>query len=107
MQVAQNRDPTIVEIKGQLENEEMEDYLLKDGLVYRKLKNNDRLLYVPAEMEENVIRLIHEKIGHLSVDKCCDHIKMNYWFPKMQSKVGKFIKNCLKCIMYCCPSKSY
>lgn len=106
LQVTQNRDPTIVEIKGQLEKEKMDDYLLKDGLVYRKLKNNDLLLYVPAEMEENVIRLIHEKIGHLSVDKCCDQIRMNYWFPKMQSKVGKFIKNCLKCIMYAAPTRA-
>lgn len=77
----------------------MADYLMVNGVVYRKLKDEEGLFYVPAEMEENIIRSVHEKIGHQSVDKSCNQLKMNYWFPKMQAKVEKFIKNCLKCII--------
>lgn len=105
LQVTQNRDAAIVEIRNKLEKGEIEDYVLNNGLVYRKLKDDAELLYVPAEMEENVIRLVHEKIGHQSVDKCYDQMQMNYWFPHMRAKIGKFIRNCLKCIMYAAPSR--
>lgn len=100
LQVTQNRDPIIVQIRSRLENEDMTEYLLEDGLLYRRGKDDLKLFYVPSEMENNIIRLIHEKIGHQSVDKCCTKIRMNYWFPKMKSKVLTFINNCLKCIMY-------
>lgn len=49
-----------------------------DGLVYYRTKNDSKLLYVPAEMEENIIRLMHEKVGHQSVHKSCGQIKMYY-----------------------------
>lgn len=45
----------------------MADYVLEDGLVYRRRKYDLKQLYVPAEMEYNIVRLIHEKIGHQSV----------------------------------------
>lgn len=106
LQVTQNRDPKILEIKSKLEKEKLDDFFLNDGLVYRKMTDDLRLFYVPAEMEENVIRLIHEKIGHQSVDKSCDQIRMHYWFPKMHSKVEKYIRNCIKCIMYATPTRS-
>lgn len=51
-------------------------------------------------MEENIIRLIHEKMGHLSVDKTLSKLCLYYWFPHMRAKVEKFIRNCLKCIAY-------
>lgn len=115
LQTTQNRDPVIVKIRDRLETEqmteektegkteEMTEYSLADGLVYRRGKDNIKRLYVPAELEDNIVRMIHEKIGHQSVDKCCDQIKRNYWFPKMKAKVKKFIDNCLRCIMYGAP----
>lgn len=33
----------------------------------------------------------------------CVEIRMQYWFPNMQSKVEQFIQNCLKCIIYSVP----
>lgn len=108
LQVTQNRDPVIVEIRNRLENEKEQtsNYEMKDGLIFYKTKNDIKLLYVPAEMENNVIRLIHEKIGHQSVDKSCDQIKMHYWFPKLRTKVEAFIKSCVKCLMYAAPVRA-
>lgn len=103
LQVTQNRDPMVVEVKQRLLAEEMSEYELKDELVYKKGKDERRLLYVPAELEENIMRMIHENIRHQGVDKCCDRIKRNYWFPNMKSKVEKFIRNCIRCIVYSAP----
>lgn len=84
----------------------MKHFSLEDGLVYRQSDGDKMLLYVPKEMETNVIRQAHEKICHLGITKCIDYIKLYYWFPNMQAKVEKFVKNCIRCIMYSAPSNS-
>lgn len=63
-------------------------------------------LYVPYEMEENIIRLTHEKYGHFGVDKCMIQNRKHYWFPGMKEKIEKFIPNCLKCIYYTGPRQN-
>lgn len=50
------------------------------------------------------MRLVHEKYGHLGIEKCAMQIQKNYWFPHMREKLNKFIRNCLKCIYYSAPS---
>lgn len=87
-------------IRQKLENEVMEKFELKDGLVYRKNADGRSALYVPTEMEGNIIRLIHEKLAHL------ERIREQYWFPKSREKVKNFIGNCIKCIMYAAPVRS-
>lgn len=64
------------------------------------------LLYVPGDMEEGVIRLCHEKLGHLATDKCLDSLRENYWFPSMRPKVDRFVQNCLSCIMHSIPKRA-
>lgn len=103
IQATQSRDRMIVELRDRLEEEEVKYFELKDGLVFRKIDNDRLAFYVPSEMEENVIRLIHEKIGHLGVDKCLEQMKHHYWFPSMRAKIEMFIKNCIKCIMHNAP----
>lgn len=106
MQVTQNRDPTIVELRIKLEKEEMINFVIKND---RRSNNDVNLLYVRTYLlfvrtyilyEEmrtiNILPMMHERVGHQSVDK----IEMHYWFPRMNSKVEKFIKNCVKCIIY-------
>lgn len=60
--ITQNRDEVILKLRDQLEGGKVGGFELKDGLVFRRDKMNRLQLYVPAEMEQNVIRLIHEKI---------------------------------------------
>ena len=69
IQVTQNRDDDIVAIKLRLEMEEVEGLELVYGIVFRKDRMGNLLFYVPHELEENVIRLIQEKICHLVIDK--------------------------------------
>lgn len=86
-------------IYSRLEKESVDGFELCNGLVYRKY-NGDRLeFYVSAEMEQNVFRRIHEKNGHLGVDKCYDQLRVHYWFPAMHNKIMNFITNCVRCIM--------
>lgn len=100
---AQARDPILLDIRSRLEEGDVEHFELINGLLYRKQNDELSLLYVPAEMETNIIRIIHEKIGHLGADKCYDQIRLHYWFPAMHRKIQSFIKNCLRCIMHTPP----
>lgn len=102
IQITQNRDEMISDLRKKLEEGVVKGFELKDGLVFRKEKSGRLQLLVSNEMEENVIRMIHEKICHLGINKTCDQLRKNYWFENMQSKVEKFIKNCIRCIM-CSP----
>lgn len=103
IQIAQERDETISSIRSRLETGLVKDFDLMDGLVYKCRSDGKKVLYVPGEMESNVIRLIHEKIGHQSVDKTVSKLGIYYWFPNMRAKAEKFIRNCLKCLMYATP----
>lgn len=47
-------------------------------------------LYVPAEIEQNIKWLTHEKYGHVGNEKCMKQIKKYYWFPNMVDKLNKF-----------------
>lgn len=79
------------ELKLKLENGTMDGYDMLNGVVYKKTKNGLRF-YVPTAMETEVIRTIHEKIGHLGVDKCYLKMRDHYWFPYMKEKVEKYRK---------------
>lgn len=72
---------------------------LRNGLVYRKNKN-DLLFYVPGSMEHQVIRNSHDQMGHIGIDKTMEHLSRIYWFPKMKERVKNYIQNCIKCITY-------
>ena len=49
LQVAQTRDPSIEALKHRLESEEVDGFLLQDGLVYRDIPDGQPQLYVPSE----------------------------------------------------------
>ncbi|GJQ67613.1 hypothetical protein Trydic_g8416 [Trypoxylus dichotomus] len=95
----QTTDPKIKEIKEQLLIKEMPFYKLRNGMVFRKDKKK-LTFYVPEEMEQNVIRTVHEDIAHLGVEKVTEYIRETYWFPNMKEKAKAYIDNCLKCIVY-------
>lgn len=103
LQIFQNRDETIVQLREMLENEDVENFVLDDGLVYRQRDGGRSLLYVPREMETKIIRQAHDKTCHMGVNKCVDQIKMHYWFPKLKEKVEHFVKNCIQCVVNTIP----
>lgn len=54
LQITQNRDPVIVKLRQELENSEVKDFELSDGLVYRRSSAGHLQLFVPSEMIDNV-----------------------------------------------------
>ena len=73
---------------------------LRDGLVYRKSQNKRLLCYVPASMENNVIRTCHDDLGRFGVDKVVHNVYKVCWFPQMRKKIGGYIENCLRYVEF-------
>lgn len=88
---AQARDKEINDLKLRLEEGLVNGYDMVNGVVYKKV--ND------------IIRNIHEKLGHLGVDQVYLKMREHYWFPEMKQKIEKYRKGCVKCIMYTAPHR--
>lgn len=95
IQATQGRDQEIVALRDRLETSEVPGFALINGIVFKEKDTEQPKLYVPPEMETNVIRLVHEKIAHLGIDKTLEKIKLHYWFPGMREKTAVFIQNCI------------
>lgn len=59
---------------------------------------------VPKSMENNVIKISHDDLGHTGIEKTCEYINRSYWFPELKKKVKRYIECCLKCMTYNLPS---
>lgn len=109
IRATQARDPHLLALKKRLEETPSAPsalHELRDGLVCRRDRNRRLYFCVPREMETELIRKVHEKIGHLGITKCYDQMKIHYWFPERRAKIEKFIRNCIRCILYSAPARS-
>ena len=98
--IKQHQDAEITKIREKLQQSEDKFFELRDGLVYRKYKNETILFYVPESMITNVIRTFHDDLGHVGFDKVVQKITTVYWFPKLRERVKEHIANSLKCIEF-------
>ena len=57
------------------------------------------MFVVPENMEDEIIRRANEN-GHFAADKTIRAIEEEYYIPEISKKVAKFIKNCVRCIIY-------
>ena len=105
IQVTQTRDDNIRNIRTKLETGDLEGYVIENGLVFRLAASGSKQLYVPAELEENIMRSIHEKYGHVGIGNSMHRNQRCYWFPDMKGKVSRFIRSCLKCIYNWVPQR--
>ncbi|KAK9667538.1 Integrase zinc binding domain, partial [Popillia japonica] len=94
---AQDKDDQIKTIKEILCYKEYDDYFMKTDLLYKVVKDRE-LLVVPKDMQVEVIRSAHER-GHFACRKTRELIEQEYFIPGLQSKVERFITNCVPCIM--------
>lgn len=100
----QRNCPQIEDIRKSLENGEVHNkFVLYKSRVYRSSKERWRL-YVPTELQIDLIGEAHKEMAHQGVDKTLGRLKENYYFPKMRDEVGKFIRRCINCLYYKVPT---
>lgn len=89
-------------LREKLGSERVDGYDLRDGIVFRRDGMRRFQMMLPREMEKNAMRMVHEKMCYLMIDKTVDRLKQHYRFGNMREKMEKFIRHCIRCIL-CTP----
>lgn len=92
-------DPKLREIAEQIELRGSKGFTLIDGLLFRIRKDRE-LFVVPDGMVNNIIRLYHDEVGHVGIDKTVQRIVDHYWFPNLKLRIKQYIENCVRCLSY-------
>lgn len=102
LHTVQMSDPKLKHMKTVLESSEktlkeiITNFVLIDDKVYRKIGNQNKWV-VPDGARWRICQLCHDEAGHFALGKTLDKIKHDYWFPKMNRFVRKYVEACLHC----------
>lgn len=95
IQKAQEDDEGLKAIKEVLKENNYEDYVLQNDVIY---KGEDKKLVVPELMDLEIIRRAHS-IGHFGKKKVRDIIEQDYYIAKLDDKIEKVISACVPCLL--------
>ena len=81
------------------------DLELENGLLYRRyrLKHHQMDTYqfvVLIKYRDVALNLLHDKFGHLGIDRTTAVSSERFFWPKMAEEIGQYIQNCECCLRY-------
>lgn len=95
-------DPQLRNIRNILQTNENElkditmNYTIRDNKIYRKVGNKFKWV-VPNSARWRICQMNHDEAGHFSIEKTKEKIVSDYWFPKMNRFIKKYVKACINC----------
>ncbi|GFT49336.1 transposon Tf2-9 polyprotein [Trichonephila clavipes] len=93
----QRKDEYINSLKTLLENKQINDFVVKNDVLY-KIENDNDVLVVPQQMQTEIVKNMHSK-GHLGINKTESMVKRSFYFPNVRKCVENLINNCIECIL--------
>ncbi|GBO22891.1 Transposon Tf2-9 polyprotein [Araneus ventricosus] len=94
----QQSDEYISSIKQLLENKQINDFVLKNNVLY-KIVNDSDLLVVPEALQNEIIKKVHTN-GHFALAKTEQVLEQEFYIPNARTKIENVIANCVECILY-------
>ncbi|XP_072572259.1 uncharacterized protein [Paramormyrops kingsleyae] len=95
--VVKNQDPAVTLLLRQYDK-----LVVKNNLLHRMTMTQSgkqlHQLVLPEKYRLIVLRSLHEECGHLGVERTTELIRDRFYWPKMASEIGSYIKNCGRCI---------
>jgi transposase InsO family protein len=108
----QENDPriqSIIQATLQTPNQANDNYLVRNNVLYHRGKK--RYLYwravLPTELESDIIKYVHESLGHQGTEKCVDQIAHSFSVKNLGRKVRKFVARCDTCQKMKHPTRRY
>ena len=121
----QNEDPEIKKIIELIQNNEwstyrysktepssMKSYVkvradleMENGLLYRRIRLKDHKtdtyqLVVPVAYQKITLELLHDKFGHLGIDRTTGLSCERFFWPRMAEEIRQYIQNYERCLRY-------
>jgi len=94
---AQQDDEYLQTLMTVLQAKPYKDFHLVHDVIYKE-QDGKRLLVIPSQMAESIIRKTHDN-GHFAVKKTMEVLNNDYWIPNLQARVERCIWNCIPCIL--------
>ena len=81
------------------------DLELKNGLLYRRIRLKDHevdtyQLVVPVAYRKITLELLHDKFGHLGIDRTTGLSCERFFWPRIADEIRQYIQNCEHCLRY-------
>lgn len=94
-------DTKLREIAERVETHGNKHFMLVDGLLFRRYRDRD-LFMVSESMVNGMIRMHHDDMGHIGIEKTVYSVLGYYWFSCLKQKIRLYIENCIKCLIFPC-----
>ena len=75
----------------------------QDGVLMRRTEKFVQIV-LPNDFHKLVYVELHEKMGHVGVEKVCDLARQRFYWPKMLSDIKHYIKNKCRCMVNKAPN---
>lgn len=83
---------------------ENEKLRIKNGLLHRVLKdvagNETFQLVLPNKFRLQMIKALHDDLGHFGVKRMTSLIRDRFYWPRMAQMVETYVKNCGNCVSW-------
>ena len=81
------------------------DLELENSLLYRRLRLKDHQtdmyqFVVSIKYRSVALNLLHDKFGHLGIDRTTALSSERFFWPKMAEEIRQYIQNCEHCLRY-------
>ncbi|XP_034560089.1 uncharacterized protein LOC117827597 [Notolabrus celidotus] len=77
--------------------------VMKDGLLHRVSTSHTgkqtNQLVLPTKFRTDVLKSMHDDLGHLGVERTTDMLRSRFFWPRMAMHVEQYIKNCGECVL--------
>ena len=73
----------------------------ENGLLERHVKMDDTTVVqvvVPRSLQTEVLRQLHDKMGHLGIDRTLELLRDWFYFPRMENFTTEYIRKCDDCL---------
>jgi ABC-type oligopeptide transport system ATPase subunit len=93
----QRKDTSLQQLIDGLQNgNQIKTFLLKDGILYKKLRNDSEVIVVPKTLIVPVLISVHLK-GHSGIRRMIVTVLSSYWWQDHRRQVTEFVKGCYLC----------
>ena len=96
------RLPKYLDLKDDLAmRKQYKNFSIKRGILFRNLREDDRVieqLVVPKSYRKDILKSIHNDIGHPGQDRTLRLIRERFYWPGVSSDVNQWIETCDRCI---------
>ena len=73
------------------------ELIILNETLYLRTKGIDKLV-VPLRLKEELVKKVHNNLGHIGIRKTIDFLKSKYYWPKLEECVVQILNNCSNCM---------